>query len=96
MDKKDFEFFLEKRNDAVENAAYQFLLLLRQAEAADDSEAILPWNMELIGKLMDSAEAILHDASYTSCWPYNEDDIPCFQTDSCQNPNCPFHQAGRH
>lgn len=96
MDNTKFESFWVERNDEVENVAHQFLLLLRQAETVDDTEKVLPWNMELIGKLVEDAVSILRDASYSSCWPYNEDNVPCFQTDSCQNPNCPFRQAGRH
>lgn len=92
MTKENFEAFLLERNDAVDNAAYQFLLLLRQNEQSGEAETVLPWSMELIGELVEQAQSILHEASFPNCWPFYENEIPCMQTDSCKNPNCPFHE----
>ena len=88
-----FESFLEKRNDLLDNLAYQLLWLLTQP-GTEQTEAVLsefPWDMSLIGPLLETAESLLQKAGFSTCYPYyGENEIPCIHTSLCQHPNCPF------
>ncbi|RFZ77605.1 hypothetical protein DS742_17470 [Lacrimispora amygdalina] len=90
-----FHTFLENRNDDLSNAAFSLLALLHQPSGDRDNPETpeFPWNMALIGPLLDTAEKILQDGSFSSCYPYYEEDIPCYRTNSCHNCDCVFRQT---
>ena len=42
---------------------------------------------------LKTAEEILIANGLSCCHPYyEEDNIPCYQSDGCTNPKCPFHR----
>lgn len=90
---KHFESFLEKRNNLLDNLAYQLLWLLTQP-GTEQTEAVLsefPWDMSLIGPLLETAESLLQKAGFSTCYPfYGENEIPCIHADQCQHPVCPL------
>ena len=90
-----FQTFLEVRNDDLSNAAFSLLNLLHQPSGDRNNPETpeFPWDMALIGPLLDAAENILQDKSFSSCYPYYEDEIPCYQTESCKHSDCVFRQS---
>lgn len=86
-----FEPFLEKRNELLDGLAYQLLWLLTQPEA-ELTETVLsefPWDMSLIGPLLETAESLLRKAGFSTCYPfYGENEIPCIHADQCRHPDC--------
>lgn len=90
---KHFESFLEKRNNLLDSLAYQLLWLLTQPKT-EQMEAVLsefPWDMSLIGPLLETAESLLQKAGFSTCYPfYGENEIPCIHAEQCQHPSCPF------
>lgn len=82
-----FEDFLCERNDELSNAAHDLLRLL----ASPKGDAGPDWNMELIGELLDDAEAILEKHGLKPCYPFHEgDDTPCWRGSDCERTDCPF------
>lgn len=93
MDKQDtpvaaFDAFLVERNDAIDNAAYGLALEMLHLRGKPDSEMAFPWNMEIIGTILESTQGILESHGYAVCWPFREEDEPCCQTASCAKTNC--------
>lgn len=91
----NFRGFLEKRNDALDNAAYQLALLMLNGQNADDPEQALPWNMEIVGRILENTASVLDRAGYPPCWPYYEEETPCVWTQSCAKKVCPFKGSGQ-
>lgn len=90
---EDFESFLEKREDILDYAAYRFLWLLSSPCLDPDTpvDEKFPWDMSMIGPLLDAAEEILQETQYPSCHPYHDgEEMPCYQTNDCNHNNCPF------
>lgn len=89
----NFESFLERRNDLLDNMAYQILWILTRPET-EQTEIVsskFPWDMSLIGPLLETAESLLQKAGFSTCYPfYGEDEIPCIHAGLCQHPNCPL------
>lgn len=83
----DFEVFLTNRNDEIDNAAFQLIILL--------SNKACVWDMELIGDVVDAVLEELRRHGVSSCYPYYEGDesVPCFQGTDCKNPNCPLKRT---
>ena len=84
-----FEDFLCERNDQLSNAAHDLLRLL----ASPNGDAELEWNMELIGELLDDAEAIINTRlGVSACYPFHEgfDETPCWRGSDCRRTDCPF------
>ncbi|MCC8026633.1 MAG: hypothetical protein LIP16_15205 [Clostridium sp.] len=93
MDKPDaaiekFDNFLVARNDVLDNAAYNLALEMLQLKEQPDSETKFPWNMEIIGALLESTQSILEEHGHAVCWPYYEEEMPCCQTGSCAKTDC--------
>lgn len=86
----EFERYLEDRGDEIDNLSYQLAVTLCKTDATLADEAVLPWNMEIIGAINDAVEDILKEHGLSSCWPYHENDVPCYLTDTCFAGNCPF------
>lgn len=88
-----FESFLERRNDLLDSLAYQLLWLLTQP-GVEQTETMLsefPWDMSLIGPLLETAESLLQKAGFSTCYPfYGENEIPCIHAGQCQHPGCPL------
>lgn len=85
-----FNDFLVERNDAIDNAAYGLALEMLHLRDKPDSETAFPWNMEIIGAILESTQGVLASYGYAACWPFREEDVPCFQTASCAKNNCPL------
>lgn len=88
-----FESFLEKRSDLLDNLAYQLLWLLTkpETEQPENTPPEFPWEMSLIGPLLETAESLLQKAGFSTCYPfYGEDEVPCIHADQCRHPGCPF------
>ncbi|WP_455436350.1 hypothetical protein [Hungatella hathewayi] len=84
----NFDNFLVERNDVLDNAAYGLALKMLGLDNQPDSESAFPWDMEIIGAMLESAQDILKEHGYAVCWPYHEDDVPCCQTASCKKADC--------
>lgn len=86
-----FENYLCEKTDLIFNAAHNLIAALL-AVTTEESEIQIEWNMENIGPIADIAEEILIANGLFCCFPYHdENEIRCFESDSCTNPNCPFH-----
>ena len=83
-----FEHFLVERNDELDNAAYDLALKMLMINNQPDCEPVFPWNMEIIGAMLESTLEILEEHGYAVCWPYHEDDVPCYQTATCKKAAC--------
>lgn len=83
-----FDDFLTERNDELDNAAYGLALKMLGLDSQPDSETAFPWDMEIIGAILESAQDILEEHGYAVCWPYHEDDVPCHQTATCKKADC--------
>ena len=79
-----FEDYLTARNDEIDQAAFALLCVLSGSQ--------LVWNMEKIGTLVDSAEALLAERGVNTCRPFyeGEDETPCIYGKDCENPLCAF------
>ena len=84
----NFDNFLTERNDELDNAAYELALKMLGLNNQPDRETAFPWNMEIIGAMLESAQDILEEHGYAACWPYYEDDVPCCQTAACKKTDC--------
>ena len=81
----EFEDFLCKRNEKIDNLAYELLCELAGKK--------LEWNMQQIAEVWQAAEVVLKEASIPYCHPYwlsNDatDEVPCTIDPSCNNPDC--------
>lgn len=83
-----FDDFLVERNDVLDNAAYALALEMLDLNNRPEREDAFPWNMEIIGAVLESTQRILKEHGYSVCWPYHEDDVPCHQTASCERVDC--------
>lgn len=83
-----FEHFLMERNDELDNAAYDLALKMLDLDNQPDREKAFPWDMEIIGAMLESSQEILEEHGYAVCWPYHEDDVPCHQTATCKKAVC--------
>lgn len=94
MDKRqNFENFLTERNDELDNAAHALAVLMLSAKDTPPTENEFPWNMEIIGDILESTVDILAEHGHHACWPYHgDDDTPCYALDDCKHNHCPFKQ----
>ena len=83
-----FDDFLVERNDELDNAAYDLALKMLDLDNQPDHETAFPWNMEIIGAMLESAQEILEEHGFAVCWPYHEDDVPCCQSATCKKTIC--------
>lgn len=88
MPNRDFEDFLIERNDELDNAAYELTLNMLCLDSRHDNERKFPWNMEIIGSILEHTQQLLEAHGYPACWPYHENDMPCYQTASCKKEGC--------
>ena len=99
MEKEKFEEYLEKKNDRIDNAAYELACaILDKNHNGSDNETVLPWNMEVSGSIIDLAEKLLEQMKLPTCHPYHcyddsEEEIPCFEGADCTNADCPFKKG---
>lgn len=85
---RNFDNFLVERNDDLDNSAYNLALKMLDLDNQPDHETAFPWNMEIIGAMLESAQEILGEHGYAVCWPYYEEEVPCCQTASCAKTDC--------
>lgn len=85
-----FENFILAKNDLIYEAAHNLIAELLAVSTEADGNNI-EWNMENIGLIVDAAEEILIANGLFCCYPYrDENEILCYKSDGCTNPNCPF------
>lgn len=89
----EFEDYLISRGDLIDNSAYQLAVAFCKTDVNLADEYVLPWNMEIIGAINDAVQGILKDDGLLGCWPYNEDETPCYLADSCSKKGCPFKRG---
>lgn len=85
---RNFDDFLVERNDELDNAAYELALKMLGLENLSDNETKFPWNMEIICAMLERTQSILEEHGYAVCWPYHEEDVPCYQTATCKKAGC--------
>lgn len=93
LNELSFEQYLERRGDAIDNAAYSLALTLLRADdetSNEDVEKRLPWNMEILGEIIENAESTLERHGYFACYPYYDDGIACPKAGACLKKDCPF------
>ena len=95
---KKFEDFLVYRNNDIPNAAHALLLELLRGDSEAPDEEILPWDMEVLGEVIDAAEAILEARNMKVCDPfYGDKEKPCYLTGDCKREDCSFKkERGLH
>lgn len=92
---KNFEDVLIEKNDEIDNAAYNLAVALVRANNPDEAEKVLPWDMFTIGEIVHAVEVILNQIGHKTCLPYYVGgDIPCSESGTCSNPNCPLVNKG--
>lgn len=90
---RNFEEYLCKRNDTIDNAAYQMIGVLTAEDpdgSLEDDPATPDWDMEIIGEVVDAVEGILMEKVGYTCHPFYSDEVPCYLTDGCNNKHCAF------
>lgn len=92
-ERPNFEDYLVSRTDLIDNLSYQLAVTFCKTDVNLADEAVLPWNMEIIGAINEAVEGILQEHGLSTCWPYNEDEIPCFLTASCSTKDCPLKRG---
>lgn len=90
--KPNFESYLVERNDEIDNLSYQLAVTLCKTDVNRADEDVLPWDMEIIGAINEAVQGILAAHGLPTCWPYHEDDKPCYLTNTCGVVNCPYKQ----
>ena len=80
-----FEDFLCKRNEKIDNLAYDLLCELAGKK--------LEWNMQQIAEVWEAAESVLEEAGIPHCHPYwfNKEsgaEIPCIVDPDCKCEKC--------
>lgn len=80
-----FDEFLCKRNDEIDNAAFDFLKVLYPK---------IEWDMSMIGEIEDYANEILAERGMNVCYPYvfgDDEWTPCYNC-GCQC-ECPMEEC---
>lgn len=88
--RQNFEDFLVARNDVLDNAAHELAMLMLSANGTPLEDDQFPWDMEIIGAILESIKSILEEEGYQICWPHHENTEPCIDTDSCKYEGCPL------
>lgn len=89
MTNTEFEEFIAKKNNEIDNAAYDLLCVLATIGDTgitedDDGNTIPEWNMEMIDELVDAAKDILATHGVAYCHPFWSDETPCYMSDECK------------
>lgn len=93
-----FEPFLEKRNELLDGLAYQLLWLLTQPEA-ELTETVLsefPWDMSLIGPLLETAESLLQKLVFQPVIPFMVKMRSPYPRRSMSAPRLSTHDSRQH
>ena len=93
MKAERFQKFLEEKNDAIYQAAFDLACAIASKEA-EAEDVPLEWDMSFIGEIADAAEAVLKNAGLRVCYPYLEgnDETPCPMGKDCSTKDCPFRE----
>lgn len=83
-----FKDYLLFKGDEIDNAAYALAIALLRISPEQSNEEIMPWDMAVIAPIIESAKTALEGAGKSVCWPYYENDIPCFKCKTCRNKHC--------
>lgn len=88
-----FEKYLEEQGDIIDNLSYQLAVAFCRADDSRPDEDVLPWDMGIIGSINEAVQEILNEHGLPTCWPYRENDVPCYSTDSCNAIICPYKET---
>lgn len=88
MQKNNFNNFLLFKGDEIDNAAYALAVALLRTSSEQSNEEIMAWDMAVIAPIIESAKAELEKSGRSVCWPYYEDEIPCYKSNTCRNKHC--------
>lgn len=71
----DFDEYVCRRGDDLDNAAHDLLCILAREE--------IEWDISLIREVIENAADVLANAGIVACDPWYEGDerIPCYQTE---------------
>ena len=78
----EFEDYMLEQNAKVDEAAQTLLSVLAISN--------IEWNAGVAMYPIDAAEAALRDVGIDACYPYHENEVPCYRSASCGNKHCPF------
>ena len=92
-DSLSFETLFNKRNEEIANLSEKLALaLIQSSTVSGDNEVVIPVNLKY--EIAAAVECILAEKGMYYCFPqYVHGRVPCFQTDICGNPNCPFKKS---
>lgn len=93
--KMSFEHYLEFKADEIDNAAYALAVALLRSLPEQSYEDVLPWDMSVIGPIVEAAKETLEEHGKQICWPYYEEEMRCCRTKSCKMSNCYFDEERR-
>lgn len=89
MGRKEFENYLIKKGDDIDNAAFDLINAFYNKGFGEEIE----WDMQIIGEVVDAAEETLKSFCFGICRPFTFDEKPCYKTDECGVPDCPFKKG---
>lgn len=89
---KDFEKYLTRKGDEIDNAAFALINAMYDKGKGEEIE----WDMEIIGEIVDVVEDTLKSHCFGICRPFTADDKPCYKTDDCGVANCPFKKGKKN
>lgn len=90
--KTNFEDFQIKKHDLISNAAYALACAIYSKDP-DSDDTPLPWDMSVIGEMVDAAAEIMQRKGMGVCDPFyggENSGIPCYLTGECKTHPCPF------
>ncbi len=79
---EQFESFLCARNSCLSDLAYE----LGNAICRKEVEYDMAW----VGPIIDAAEAIMQSHGYDTCYPFYEENCPCYEGSDCDRSRCAF------
>lgn len=78
-----FEDYMLEQNAKIDEAAYTLLSMLAISNYFERNAGVAMYPI-------DAAEAALRDIGIDACYPYHENEVPCYRSASCGNKHCPF------
>lgn len=93
----DFNWYCKTRRDVINNAAYELIMALTSKSVPPRRfEFSIPaWDETMIAGVVEGAIDAVDNAVGYYCSPYyrQEDQLPCYLTNACDNPHCVFKTA---
>lgn len=80
---EQFESFLCSRNDRLSDLAYELGGAICRSKD-------VKYDMAWVGPIIDAVEAIMQSHGYDTCYPFYEEDCPCYEGGDCDKSRCAF------